>query len=556
MADGFGNVRLVFPPVVALSGDLIEHRDMSALGGSVSPVSMATTEQFGDGQAYPPRTKAHTLNTIYEIAQKFDPWELHDFQRECTKHGLNGVHKPWWRDYALTDPSIFCVPDLLHTVYKFFWDHLVKAAQIAVGTTELDRRFATLHRRIGHPHLRRVSEAKQMTGRMYREIMRTMIVVLHGAVTPGFMRAMRSILDYFLLAQSPRHTPHSLARMTLYLRKFHENKQAIMDAGGRGTLGHWQIPKLELLVNMVPSILSSGALPQWSCDRVERLLRTEAKFPFTSRSNRQRIGHGAQCAQHLDRVEKMRLFCLYTLFRSHGVELIDRLPDPAALESSEVADDDGASGVVETATVVDSFDVTRSWVLRALPETDAERYLHGPRPTHNLFVTGTISVASEVAFHINRKPDAVLRIDEAATIYQIADFRAALADYVHGLDLDSRGGSRQHLGLHNNISFDSVRAWQKYRIQLRSVQTPGLYMDPETLMAFPPGSDHPLGMCDTVLVDSLRADGQPRSCAPVHEGHAMEQSYDTTTVLEIPEHFWLNDMWDREIHDAIFTHYG
>lgn len=116
---------------------------------------------------------------------------------------------------------------------------------------------------------------------MYKKLMRSILVVIHGAVSPPFLRAIRAILDFCLEAQSPRHTPSSLARMSWCLDTFHRNKYAIADAGGRGNLSHRQIPKLEMLQNFMRSIISHGTLPQWSADATGRLLRTEAKHPFT-----------------------------------------------------------------------------------------------------------------------------------------------------------------------------------------------------------------------------------------------------------------------------------
>lgn len=71
---------------------------------------------------------------------------------------------PWWHNYLFADPSIFSVPNLLHSHYKFFFDHLLPACQIAVGADELDHRFAAHHKHIGYAALKWVSEVKQMMG--------------------------------------------------------------------------------------------------------------------------------------------------------------------------------------------------------------------------------------------------------------------------------------------------------------------------------------------------------------------------------------------------------
>ncbi|KZT70898.1 hypothetical protein DAEQUDRAFT_707629 [Daedalea quercina L-15889] len=574
MADAWGNVRLVFPPVVALSGDLA-----------------------------------------------VDPWKLHDFQRECKKVGLNGVHMPWWRDYLFADPSIFSVPDLLHSDYKFFFDHLLPACQIAVGADELDRRFAARHKRIGYATLRRVSEVKQMTGRMHRETMRTIIVAIEGAVSPGFMRAMRAILDFLLAAQSPRHTPSSLARMTTDLRTFHHNKKAIMAAGGRGSLGHWRIPKLELLSNYVPFILTHGTLPQWSCDSVEHLLRTEAKKPFTLFTNHRRADFSEQCSRHLDRIEKMENLELYALLKIHGADIRTSLRSRDEMTAVELQD-------------AASHGVTRTLLGQALPGTRAEFCVRSRRMARNLFATGSLSASgSTVAFNLNKQPSAEYAVDKVADVYSIADFHAALADYVQDLHLDARQRMPHTLSPdYRDIGFDHVCVWETYRIQVLSVYDDAVRMDPETLRAIPPGPKYPFGMCDPVIIDSLSADGslvaqvrvvfkavprdghvlpeclqtplvyiqdfefadvdehglpmkaadilmyklrrrcyldhsgavhrggeivpllnivRPVDISPVHAARAMDRSLNELSALELPGYFWLNDMWDVEVHGLL-----
>ncbi|KAH9924092.1 uncharacterized protein B0H18DRAFT_878205, partial [Fomitopsis serialis] len=606
MADGFGNVRLVFPPVVAMSGDLLEQLSMAAVSPSASPMSIARTKQFGDGVQHPRRTKAHTLQ------------------------GLSGVHKPWWRDYPLTDPSLFCVPDLLHSDYKFFWDHILKACLIHVGPAELDRRFDARHKRIGYAGLRRVSDAKQMTGRMHREIMRSTVVAIQGAVTPGFMRAIRAIMEFLLAAQRPRHTPSSLAHMATNLRDFHDSKQAIADEGGRGTLDHWHIPKLELLSNFIPAIISHGTLPQWSCDAVEHLLRTEAKKPFNMFTSRRRSDYGQQCARHLDRVEKMRMFEIYSLFKANGASLHNTFPDDAMMDDVDIHN-------------AASVGVARTWVANALPGTGAERCIRGPRAPRNLFATGSlVPDNSNVAFHLTKKPSATHSIGEIPTIYQLPDFRAAVADYVQGFDMDSRQGAIRWSLNSYDAGFDDVHVWNTYRIQLLSVYDEAARLEPETLRAMPPDATYPWGMCDAVLVDSLTADGQPRQngsliaqvrivfepiprkgrvlpawlqtplvyiqdfvfadldehglpcktadilmykvqrrryvdawgavqragevvplrniarpvdLAPVHGGPVMHASLTEYNALEIPESYWLNDLWDDELHAVLTGEY-
>lgn len=42
--------------------------------------------------------------------------------------------------------------------------------------------------------------------------------------------------------------------------------------------------------------------------------------------------------------------------------------------------------------------------------------------------------------------------------------------------------------------------------------------------------------------------------APVHAGSIMDSRIGTTTALEVPQVFWLNDQWDKELREDMRTH--
>ena len=142
---------------------------------------------------------------------------------------------------------------------------------------------------------------------------RYIIGVIAGAVPPKFLTAIRALLDFRYLAQMPRFDDNNLNRIKASLDAFHENKSAIISAGGRqgsnGPLDHWQIPKIELLQHVVPSIRASGAIMQWTADVTEHAHVTEIKQPARSGNNQD---YYAQIARHLDRSDKCFRFDLAT----------------------------------------------------------------------------------------------------------------------------------------------------------------------------------------------------------------------------------------------------
>jgi len=116
-------------------------------------------------------------------------------------------------------------------------------------------------------------------------------------------------------------TEEGCDRICNALSLFHQHKQAILDAGARRgkkkEIQHWQIPKLELLQSVVPTICHNGAPCQWSADFTEHAHIDVVKEPVRSGNNR---AHESQICRYLDRLEKIRNFSLWTSIRDTGVQ--------------------------------------------------------------------------------------------------------------------------------------------------------------------------------------------------------------------------------------------
>jgi hypothetical protein len=79
------------------------------------------------------------------MSELADPWEeINIFIQLCSQVRLSGIHEPFYRDWAHTDPTWFLTPDRLHAVLKRFWDHDVKWCAAALGEAELSFRFSAI----------------------------------------------------------------------------------------------------------------------------------------------------------------------------------------------------------------------------------------------------------------------------------------------------------------------------------------------------------------------------------------------------------------------------
>jgi hypothetical protein len=142
MNDPLGCLRYCFTPLAAYIVDTPESALLAGVKGKTSSVTMASHTEFGDSFRHEPRTGSTTLAQLQILESKFHPW--HNFEdyvvaaKENSGFRLNGVHRPFWRDWPLSEPSEFLTSEPLHHWHKLFWDHDAKWCIHIVGNTEID----------------------------------------------------------------------------------------------------------------------------------------------------------------------------------------------------------------------------------------------------------------------------------------------------------------------------------------------------------------------------------------------------------------------------------
>jgi hypothetical protein len=135
---------------------------------------------------------------------------------------------------VLADPSHFFTPETLHVFHKEFWDHDAKWLIFAVGESEIDFRFSVLHPVTGFRRFAEgISKLKQVTGHCQRDIQHSIIACSADAAPRGVLIAVRALMDFRYLVQSPSIDDNDLVRISAALNEFHEYKDVIIDAGVR-----------------------------------------------------------------------------------------------------------------------------------------------------------------------------------------------------------------------------------------------------------------------------------------------------------------------------------
>ncbi|KAI6018531.1 hypothetical protein BKA83DRAFT_4464917 [Pisolithus microcarpus] len=228
-------------------------------------ISPKASPEFGDAFSHPPHMAPRTLDDIEQACIKADLNDFEEFVKAAKHYSLN--------DWPLSDPSKFLMPKVLHHFHHLFWDHDLQWCNNILRLAEIDYRFSLIQTPVGyHTFGEGVSKLKQ----------RYIIGVI-------FLASISALLTFCYLAQMP-----SRVKAT-----------AIISSGGRqgsnGPLQHWEIPKLELLQHIVPSICNSGAIMQWTADVMEHEHVTEIKQPAHAGNNQD---YYAQIAWQLDCSEK------------------------------------------------------------------------------------------------------------------------------------------------------------------------------------------------------------------------------------------------------------
>ena len=503
MTDPLGHIRNCYTPLVAYIADLPEQQLVACVSRNASPVTTATLPHFGDAEPHGPRTGQATLEQIKNLCDEVNPWDIVNFQKKAKLIKLLGVHLPFWRDWRFADPAYFLIGEILHTCHKFFFDHVLAWCKEVAGKYLLDTRYKTQHRRVSVRHFKSgVSHVKQMTGREYRDIQRTivpMIAKATPATTPLFVYCVRSIVEFIYKAQNPVHSDASIASMVEALKEFHATRHTITEAEARrGTSGiksDFNIPKLELLQSFARNIKDNGTLLQYSADVSERLLITHCKNPF-EHTSRQAGTFTQQVAAILNREESIRRFDLYHILRLSQVPIDHAI----VMEDQEIT----------------TIDPTLSFISHVLPEE--ERTFKGPRPFRNHFSNpnGFLSSNGAIAFHVTVKPDrTALPVTEMERAYGLPGVMQHIDAYIYNASEGRPSNVRWR------PSTGRVNVWHKFRIQQHSSFRSRYLLKSQEVQVYPRSPERPFGAYDVVLLGRPNMDGVSGKVSPTILHHIL-----------------------------------
>ncbi|KAJ3912710.1 hypothetical protein F5877DRAFT_84526 [Lentinula edodes] len=518
MSDPVGQVRVCYTPLASAIVDTPEASLIACTGGKTSRFTRAIYKDFGDGKLHPPRLATATLEAIDSIqARNIFPQDLPAYQRASVTARTNGVVSPFWRDWPLAEPCEFLTLNPYTTGTKCF------------GTMTQNGLYKLFKEGI--------SSLKQVTGRAQRDVQRYLIPLISGAVIPKFITALRALMDFCYAGQAPRFNQVSVLRVQTALNEFHENKDIIQDlkahVNPKGVpIIHWEIPKLEFMQSIAPSISASGPIMQWTADTTEHAHITLVKDSARSGNNHD---FEVQICRHLDRQSRVRRFDLVTAMVDAGVDFrLDNIEgdegrgdighDREERDEEDEEVDAKISSSEELMTrlhpvsqkLFGSFCPRQNFFLKArLLKQDASALL----PLH-IF---TDNISGEIsAFKVNRDPDLkTLTIEQVSNLYSLPDFSGACPDFLEQIQAKTQTfviGGRRSLNQSISLSFTRVKVWSRIHIQTKTYFNTDLLADSHTIFVAPPSPGWEFGRQNAAVVNINSSFEWPRSSL---EGHCV-----------------------------------
>ncbi|KAE9391918.1 hypothetical protein BT96DRAFT_831346 [Gymnopus androsaceus JB14] len=355
--------------------------------------------------------------------------------------------------------------------------------------------------------------------------MRDLVPLISGATSTRFVCAIRAIIDSQYSGQAPCHTDLSADRVQRAVDEFHEYKDKVLRLFARlntkgQPLDNWEIPKLEFLHSIMPSIRDSGPISQWSADSTEHAHITEVKESACAGNNRD---FETQICCHLDRHSRLHHFDLMTSMKDANVDFrIDEdregnLDIDAEPDSSETAEN-------IPVIVSSSFDlmsclnpVSKKLFGSFCPKKNffLEADALAPLP-HRTFIDNALCVALSVTRDPHLK---TLLISDVAEIYTIEDLTGALRDYLdrfaQGIRCFTIGGRRSE-SMDSTLPFTHIKVWTKVRIQGKTYHNLDIVTETHTIFAESPHDLWKYGRYDCAIINIDTEFRWPRSSL---EGH-------------------------------------
>ncbi|OJT07287.1 hypothetical protein TRAPUB_1855, partial [Trametes pubescens] len=300
-----GRVRRVFPILAAYIADHPEQCLVAACKENHCPKCPVPPDKRGE----PVYSCLRDPTLVVDVLKRSVDGLAEEKPLEFKEWGLRAVN-PFWADLPHGNIFSALTPDILHQLQKgVFKTHLVSWATAAIegGADEIDRRFKAM---LKHSDLRYfksgISLVSQWTGTEFKNMEKSFLGVVAGAVDERVTRAVRAVLDFIYLAHFETHTDSSLEALHQSWLDYHKYKAVFVKLEIRE---HFNFPKGHSMEHYEPSIRSVGTADGYSTEHPECLHIDFAKLAYGA-SNKQ-ASYIQQMTRWLERQEAVHRFASY-----------------------------------------------------------------------------------------------------------------------------------------------------------------------------------------------------------------------------------------------------
>jgi hypothetical protein len=326
MMSGDGIWRWCHPILAAFIGDYPDQVLITCTYFSRCPKCTVHRDNLGDLTRSPLRDYDEVLE-VYRLADG----DVCAFHSACNNADLKPVFHPFWEVLPLTNIFVSITPDILHQLLQGIMKKLVEwvTSPEAFRPSQIDARCRSLP---PNHHImtfvKGISPLSRITGLEHKHMCCILLGLImdlplpSGVVSSRIIRAVRTLLDFLHLAQSPSHMTDTLHRLDNSLARFHQNKDVFLDLG---VCQHFNFPKLHSLLHYSPSITLFGTTDNYNTEQTERLHIDFTKDGFRATNRKDEYPQMMAWVEHCEKVDQHASFVAW---QQHAEQECDQRSTP------------------------------------------------------------------------------------------------------------------------------------------------------------------------------------------------------------------------------------